>query len=113
MFDLYQHLDGRYLRRVRQMLVVALAMAALWCHGIRFLMAHDPTNQPGRKHRPRLRDLGRPSRRYGLASPWALLTSFLPYLRPGYHPSQHGSTSQAVAYLAGSAAARAADEWIS
>lgn len=105
-FDLYQHLDGGYLRRVRQMLVVAPAMAALWVQGTRFLMAADPTGT----RRPRLRDLGRPYRRYGLASPFALLTSFVPYLRPGYHPSRHGSTAQAVAYLAGSESARAADE---
>jgi predicted metal-dependent hydrolase len=105
-FELYQHLDGGYLRRVRQMLVVAPAMAALWVQGTRHLMREDPTG----RRRPRLRDLGRPYRRYGLASPWALLTSFLPYLRPGYHPSQHGSTSQAVAYLAASPAALAADQ---
>jgi predicted metal-dependent hydrolase len=104
-FDLYRHLDGGYLRRVRQMLVVAPAMAALWVQGTRFLMAADPTGT----RRPRLRDLGRPYRRYGLAHPFTLLTSFVPYLRPGYHPSQHGSTAQAVAYLAGSASARAAD----
>jgi hypothetical protein len=37
------------------------------------------------------------------------MLTVLPYLRPGYHPSQHGSTSQAVAYLASSPAAAAAD----
>ena len=105
-YDLYQHLDGGYLRRVRQMLVVAPAMAALWVQGTRFLMAADPTG----KRRPGLRDLGRPYRLYGLAKPQVMLMSVLPYLRRGYHPSQHGSTAQAVAYLAGSASARAADE---
>jgi predicted metal-dependent hydrolase len=103
-FELYQHLDGRYGRRIRQMLVVAPAMTAMWARGVRFLMANDPTG----RRRPRLRDLlGLP--RYGLPSIFALLTSFLPYLRPSYHPSQHGSTNQAVAYLATSPAARAAD----
>ncbi len=105
-FDLYQHLDGRYLRRVRQMLVVAPAMGALWVQGLRFLMANDPTG----RRRPRLRDALRLHRVYGLPSLWQLCWSFAPYLRPGYHPEQHGSTSQAVTYLATSAAAREADE---
>ncbi|HEY2205004.1 MAG TPA: metal-dependent hydrolase [Pseudonocardia sp.] len=105
-FDLYMHLDGRYPRRVRQMLVVAPGMAALWVQGVLFLMANDPTG----RRRPRLLDPIRVHRRYGLPSPWRMVASVLPYLRPGYHPSQHGSTSQAVAYLAGSPAARAADE---
>jgi hypothetical protein len=105
-YDLYMHLDGRYLRRVRAMLIVAPAMGALWLRGVHFLMANDPAG----RRRPRLRDALALRRRYGLPSLGALLVSFLPYLRPGYHPSQHGSTSQAVAYLASSPAARAADE---
>jgi predicted metal-dependent hydrolase len=88
------------------MLVVAPAMAALWVQGTRFLMANDPTG----RRRPRLRDAFRPHRRYGVAHPLTMLLSPLPYLRPGYHPSQHGSTAQAVAYLASSPSARAADE---
>jgi predicted metal-dependent hydrolase len=107
-FDLYAHLDGRYPRRVRQMLLVAPAMAALWVRGVRFLMAHDPVG-PGR---PRWLDPLRSYRRYGIPNPWRLLVSPVPYLRPGYHPSQHGSTSQALAYLAASPAARAADQRI-
>jgi predicted metal-dependent hydrolase len=105
-FDLYQHLDGRYWRRVRQMLVVAPGMAAMWFQGVRFLMANDPTG----RRRPRLRDAIRARRRYGLPGLWRLFWLVVPYLRPGYHPSQHGSTSQAVAYLASSPAAMAADQ---
>ena len=104
-FDLYQHLDGRYLRRVRQMLVVAPGMLGLWLRGQAYLMANDPTG----RRRPRLRDaFDLP--KYDLPSVFSLLTSFLPYLKPSYHPSQHGSTDQAVAYLASSPAARIADQ---
>ncbi|WP_028934081.1 metal-dependent hydrolase [Pseudonocardia spinosispora] len=103
-FDLYQHLDGRYWPRVRQMMVVAPGMALLWIQGVRFLMANDPTG----KRKPRLRDAIRLPR-YGLPSLFALIRSCLPYLRRDYHPSQHGSTSQAVAYLASSPAAMIAD----
>ena len=105
-FDLYQHLDGRYLRRVRQMLIVAPGMAAMWFLGVRFLMANDPTG----RRRPRLRDAIRARRRYDLPGLWKLFLLVVPYLKPGYHPSQYGSTSQAVAYLATSPAAMAADE---
>ncbi|WP_028925549.1 metal-dependent hydrolase [Pseudonocardia acaciae] len=105
-FDLYMHLDGRYWRRAKLMLVVAPGMLALWIKGVRFLMANDPTG----RRRPRLTDPLRATRRYGLPGPGRLLRSFLPYLRRDYHPSQHGSTSQAVAYLASSPAAKAADE---
>ena len=105
-FDLFQHLDGRYSRRIRPMLVVAPGMAAMWLLGLRFLMANDPTG----RRRPRLRDAIRARRRYGLPGLWKLFRLVTPYLRRGYHPSQFGSTSQAVAYLATSPAAMAADE---
>jgi len=105
-FDVYQHLDGRYWRRVRQMLVVAPGMAAMWFQGVRFLMANDPTG----RRRPRLRDAIQARRRYGLPGLWRLFWLVVPYLRPSYHPSQHGSTSQAVAYLASSPAAMDADQ---
>jgi uncharacterized protein len=104
-YDVFTHLDGSYPRRVRHMLVTGPVMLALWVRGVSYLMAHDPS-RPGR---PRLRDALRLPR-YGLPSAFGLLTSFLPYLKPGYHPSQHGSTNQAVAYLAASPAARIADQ---
>jgi hypothetical protein len=103
-YDLYQHLDGRYWPRVKQMLVVAPGMAMLWARGVSYLMAHDPTG----KRRARLRDLRR-LMTYGLPNPLVIALSVVHYLRRGYHPSQYGSTSQAVAYLATSPAAAAAD----
>jgi predicted metal-dependent hydrolase len=106
-FDLFTHLDGSYLRRVRAWLVAAPTLALLWARGTAYLMAVDPELADDR--RPiRLRQV-RAAYRSGLApSPWSLAAMFVQYLRPSYHPRRHGSTSQAVAYLASSPAAVAA-----
>ena len=66
---------------VRQMLVVAPGIFGLWLGGVSFLMANDPTGW----RRPKLRDALRLPK-YGLPSVFALLTSFLPYPRPGLPP---------------------------
>ncbi|WP_214366205.1 metal-dependent hydrolase [Pseudonocardia sp. H11422] len=102
--DLFTHLDGRYLRRVRAMLPVAPILFGLWVRGVRFLLAHDPVPA-----KPRLRDWMRAARRGLTPGIGGLTRALLTYLRPGYHPSQYGSTSAAVTYLATSPAARAAD----
>ena len=106
-YDVYMHLDGRYARRARTYVVGATALCYLWARGVRFLMANDPTLEPRR--RARWRDLI-------VAAGKGLTPSYLNiagcawrYLQPGYHPTQEGSTSQAVAYLAHSPAALAAD----
>nr|WP_246062393.1 metal-dependent hydrolase [Haloactinospora alba] len=105
-FDLYTHVDGRYSRRVVAYGAATAAMAYLWVRGVRFLMANDPAL--GRRAKPRWRDILRTGRA-GLTPSLGHLARALPgYLRPGFHPSQEGSTSQAVAYLAISPAARAA-----
>ncbi|GGM53661.1 metal-dependent hydrolase [Longimycelium tulufanense] len=106
-FDLYMHVDGRYLRRVRAMLVVAVVMSWLWARGVRFLMRTDPHLRGLIK--PRWRDLRR-TRRLGRTPGYLdVLRSLARYFRRSYHPSQEGSTEQAVAYLAVSPAARAAE----
>ncbi|GAA4421070.1 metal-dependent hydrolase [Actinokineospora soli] len=103
-YDVYMHLDGRYLRRVRTMVVVFPVLAWLFIRSTRWLMAHDPT-RPGK---PRLRDYFRAARAGRLPSLRQLLPAVWRYLPRGYHPSQEGDTAQAVAYLAASPAARAA-----
>ncbi|MFC5287177.1 metal-dependent hydrolase [Actinokineospora guangxiensis] len=103
-YDLYMHLDGRYPRRIRTMLVVAPVLGWLFVRSTRWLMAHDPT-RPGR---PRWRDYLRAARAGRLPSPGQLLPAVWRYLPRGYHPSQEGDTAKAVAYLASSPAARAA-----
>jgi uncharacterized protein len=105
-FDLFTHLDGRYLRRVRAMLITAPIMLWLWARGVAFLMRIDP--ELGGRVKPRWRHYFRASRRYLLPSAHRLVGQTLNYARPSYHPSQEFSTAQAVAYLANSPAATAA-----
>lgn len=106
-FDLFTHLDGGYLRRVRTWLIAAPTLAILWTRGIRYLMSVDP-ELTEKDRRIRFRDVRRTWRKGLMPSPWSLARMFVEYFRPGYHPSRYGSTSQAVAYLASSPAARAA-----
>ncbi|MGH3777589.1 MAG: metal-dependent hydrolase [Pseudonocardiaceae bacterium] len=105
-FDLFTHLDGRYLRRVRAMAITAPIMLWLWVRGVVFLMRIDP--ELGGRVKPRWRHYFRASRRRLLPSARQLIWQSLNYVRPSYHPSQEFSTGQAVAYLATSPAATAA-----
>ncbi|MEY9948166.1 metal-dependent hydrolase [Kitasatospora sp. GAS1066B] len=105
-FDLMTHLDPGYLRRVRGMAVSGPLLVHLWVRGVRFLLAADPTLD-GRLV-PTWREALDISRRGLLPEPMASLRSGLRYLRRGYHPTQEGSSAQALSYLASSPAARAA-----
>ncbi|WP_432124272.1 metal-dependent hydrolase [Streptomyces sp. C10-9-1] len=106
-FDLLRHLDPGYARRLRTFLIGGPVLVHLWIRGVRFLMAADPTLPPGAG--PTWRAY-REAAREGLLPGLGRMVRFaVRYLRPGYHPSQDGSTAQAVAYLAASPAARAAD----
>ena len=106
-YDVYMHVDGRYLRRARTYVVGATALCYLWARGVNYLLAHDPTlDKPSRARWRNL--IG--SARKGLTPGYRDIAGCAwRYLQPGYHPSQEGSTSQAVAYLAQSPAALAAD----
>ncbi|MGH3669185.1 MAG: metal-dependent hydrolase, partial [Pseudonocardiaceae bacterium] len=106
-YDLFTHLDGRYLRRVRGMMVTWPIMLWLWARGVAYLMRTDPElrNQPRRRRKARWRYYFRASRRHLLPPANDLVRGVLRYSRPRYHPSQEFSTSQAVAYLASSPAA--------
>jgi uncharacterized protein len=106
-FDLFSHLDGRYLRRVRGMMVTWPVMLWLWARGVVFLMRTDPELN-GRRKKARWRYYFRASRRHLLPPANELVRGVLKYSWPGYHPSKEFSTSQAVAYLASSPAATAA-----
>ncbi|HVK20610.1 MAG TPA: metal-dependent hydrolase [Actinokineospora sp.] len=103
-FDLYTHLDGRYFRRIRTMLVVGPILGWFFIRSARWLMAHDPL-KPGPA---RWRDYLRASRRGLLPRLSQLLPALWRYLPRGYHPRDEGDTDQAVAYLAKSPAAKAA-----
>lgn len=102
--DLLVHLDPRYSRRVRALIPAVPILVRLWAQGVGFLLRRDPV--PGQA---RWRDLRRAAKRGLCPALGPLLRSLAAYLRPGYHPSHHGSTDAAVAYLATSPAARAAE----
>jgi predicted metal-dependent hydrolase len=104
-YDLFCHLDGRYSRRVRSMAVVTPALFWVFARGTRFLMANDPS-RPGKAS---LRGYLNAAKKGLLPSPRDLLREIRPYFRKSYHPTETGNTDQAVAYLAGSPAAQAAD----
>ncbi|ANY08554.1 metal-dependent hydrolase [Pseudonocardia sp. HH130630-07] len=108
--DLYVHLDGRYLRRVRAMAISGPALAKLWGNGTRQLCARDPRLRGTPQRRVRLRDYLRASRRGLVPGPWLFARAVLAYLHPRFHPAHHGDTDAAVAYLARSPAARRAED---
>ncbi|MEU2879632.1 MULTISPECIES: metal-dependent hydrolase [unclassified Streptomyces] len=105
-YDLLCHLDPSYLRRARTMLLAASALTHLWVRGTRFLLSVDP--ELGGSVRPAWREAYRASRRGLLPSPGRALRSASRYFSRHYHPTQEGSTRQAIAYLGASPAARAA-----
>ncbi|MDT7723934.1 MAG: uncharacterized protein QOI21_510 [Actinomycetota bacterium] len=104
-FDLFQHLDGRYARRARTMIVVTPVLAWVFLRGTRFLMAQDPAT--GKK--ASWRAYRKASKRGLLPTGRQLAREVRPYFKRAYHPIQTGNTDQAVAYLASSPAALAAD----
>jgi predicted metal-dependent hydrolase len=105
-FDLFVHLDGGYRRRVRTWGIAFATMVFLWQRGTRFFMANDPTLTDGKAA---FGDFLRGGRQGVLPTTGQMLRSIPQYLGRGYHPSQHGSTEQAAAYLDRSPAATAAE----
>jgi predicted metal-dependent hydrolase len=106
-FDVYQNVCGSYLLRVISMLLTAPQFIFWWLAGVRYLMKHDPTVA----HAPRWRDWLRATRQYRVPGPWQLIVATpVRYLRPSHHPDREASTEMAMAYLAKSPAARAAQE---
>ncbi|MFD9963936.1 metal-dependent hydrolase [Amycolatopsis sp. NPDC058986] len=104
-YDLFRHLDQRYTRRVRSMAVVTPALAWIFVRGTRFLMRNDPTS-PGKAS---FRAYRKAAKKGLLPTGRQLLREIRPYFRRSYHPTETGNTEQAVAYLASSPAAQAAD----
>jgi predicted metal-dependent hydrolase len=105
-YDLLQHLDPGYARRVRAMALAGPILVYLWARGARYLVTRDPGLGPEIK--AGWRGAAAAARRGLLPSPGRALRSGLRYLRRDYHPTQEGSTRQAVAYLGSSPAARTA-----
>ncbi|GAB2837978.1 metal-dependent hydrolase [Actinocorallia aurea] len=106
-FDLYRHVDGRHLRRVQAMVVVAPLLFVMWRKGVRFLYSID--GELAGAPLPRARDVRAPAARGVLPPLPHLGRKVLRYFSRAYHPTMEGDTDQAVAYLASSPAARAAE----
>jgi predicted metal-dependent hydrolase len=104
-YDVFAHLNGSWLARVRTMLVVAPTMIWLWRRGTRFMCAVDPDYNGDR---PSMRDYRRAARKGLLPKQSTLLLAVPRYCKRGFHPSQEADTSLALRYLATSPAAVAA-----
>ncbi|UXY27171.1 metal-dependent hydrolase [Streptomyces sp. HUAS TT20] len=106
-FDLFMHVDGSHRRRARTWATAFTALVFLWQRGARFFMENDPTLLDGKAS---FKDFYVSGRRGTLPTTGDMLKSIPRYLSRTYHPSQEGSTAQAVAYLASSPAALAAEK---
>ena len=83
--------------------------------GVTYLLKNDPElAERSRRENAKLkvgrryRYWRRAARDGTLPSPYALAREIATYLKPDFHPSEHGSTKQATDYLATSPAAKAA-----
>ena len=115
-FDLYRHLGGSYGSRYYLSILTFVAVFGLWADGAARLMRQDPRFQHRRPSvwRPWLwREWVRVARTGNLPDPLWLFLTELPFLSPWYDPRFEASTDQALAYLAVSPAARAAEESLS
>ncbi|MFB7178301.1 metal-dependent hydrolase [Streptomyces sp. NPDC056257] len=99
-FDLFMHVDGNYRRRARTWATAFTALVFLWQRGVRFFMENDPHLDAATK--ASFGQFFRAGRQGVLPTSGAMLKSIPKYLSRTYHPSQEGSTAQAVAYLAAS-----------
>lgn len=105
--DVAAYFHDSYFDRVRSMGMAVAMMLMFFERGTRYLSQNDPHTDFGwwGMQRRRLRDS-----RLRLLPKYRTLfgSQTLTYFRPGYSPEEMGSTAQAVAYLASSPAARAA-----
>ncbi|MEZ0069802.1 putative metal-dependent hydrolase/ferredoxin-NADP reductase [Streptacidiphilus sp. MAP12-20] len=111
-YDVFQHVDGRYSRRLRTMTTVFPTLFWLWVRGVKFFIAHDPELTPAQRRalEPKIKDWVRAAKAGLVPAPKDIFSAVPRYMRKRYHPTQEGSTAKALAYLASSPAARAAAE---
>lgn len=81
-YEVYMHVDGRYVRRARTYVVGASALCYLWARGICALVANDPTLLVPVK--PRWRDLSRAARKGITPGYRDIVICAWRYLQPGY-----------------------------
>lgn len=105
--DVATYFNDSYFARIRSMGVAVTMIAGFFHRGLWYLCRKDPELDIGwwRTQVLRVRDS-----RAGLLPKYYKFFggTTLTYFRPGYSPEEMGSTAQAVAYLASSPAARAA-----
>lgn len=105
--DVAVYFRDSYFDRIRAMAIAVTLMFVFFQRGMRYLVKTDPQIDIGwwQTQRLRCRDS-----ELGLLPRWRTVfgSNTLMYFRPGFSPAQLGSTAQAVAYLAGSPAARTA-----
>ena len=104
-YDVLQHLDPRYGRRIRSLLIVVPALTWLWARGARFFADADHGSPPAKMSWGCYLSS---ARRGLLPTPAAFFKCTLQYFKRDFHPSQYYSTAKCVAYIATSPAARAA-----
>ncbi len=104
-YTLFKHMGGNYLERILHMLLVMGILLSLIYQGNRFMMQADP-------QRPRLVGFLRGWRASAKAGHLPVLGHVIAaaarYFGPRFSPGDEGDTAQALAYLASSPAASAA-----
>lgn len=110
-YEVMCYFDVRPARRIRTYIVIAPTLVWFWIRGVRFLMENDPTlaHLPAEQRRPSFREFRRVAAAGFFPTPMSMAKASMRYFKSSYHPSQEGSTAQAVQYLATSPAARSAD----
>ncbi|PQA39706.1 metal-dependent hydrolase [Amnimonas aquatica] len=110
-FDLYANLGGSYLSRYYLASIAVPLVIGLWADGAAHLLNQDP-RYAGEKFsvwKPKLwLRWAKESRSGHLPHPLQLAAWQLPFFSPWYDPEKEGSTERALAYLASSPAAAAA-----
>ncbi|MCW4353697.1 metal-dependent hydrolase [Hoyosella sp. YIM 151337] len=106
------YFDSSYFRRARAQLIAGPVLIFLFWRGTRFLMNADPelVAMPENEKRIFWRNFVKATKRGVLPSMPHLITRMAQYFAPKYSPGNVGDTAQAVAYLASSPAAKAAEQ---
>ncbi|MGQ0619310.1 MAG: metal-dependent hydrolase [Panacagrimonas sp.] len=108
-FDVYRHLGGGYPSRYYLASIAMPAIFGLWAHGAAHILRQDErfkSNKPSALRPWIWLEWQRVARTGQLPSlPW-LVWQQLSFFSPWYNPLNEGSTEAALAYLAGSPAAR-------
>ncbi len=107
LYDVYQHIDGSYSRRVRNGVLASAGLAIWWLGTLHYLMQQDPG--PKKWWKPWPVQMIEATRKHLIPGFEFFLTELPPYLKRNFHPSEMGPLDKAIKYLATSPAALAAE----